>query len=84
MQSEINDIRKALNVLHMLNDCGRMTEDDAREGLAYIGEKLGLIEMQQAMPGGLSSLPVMRLEDIAREARQGRPAFRLIEGGRDA
>lgn len=82
MQSEIDDIRAALEVLHTLNDHGLMTEATCREGLCHIGCQLDLIEAQQAVHSDMVVLPVTTLATITAAAmRDRRRHMALADGG---
>lgn len=82
MQSEIDEIRSALEVLHVMNDCGLLTEARTREGLNHIGRQLDLVEAQQAVNADVALVPVTTLASITAGAiRDKRARMTVIQGG---
>lgn len=84
MQSEIDDIRTALDVLHIVNDMAASpVAADIADGLKYIAQKLALIEVQQAaVSSDVVMLPVTTLGQLTAQAmRDKRARLTLVQGG---
>lgn len=87
MQSEIDDIRTALELLHIANDSlvrpleGEIA-DAQKDALEYISQKLTMIEAQQAVNSDVVMLPVTTLEQLTVQAmRDKRARMTLVQGG---
>jgi hypothetical protein len=79
MQSEIDDIRQELRGMAHLNVEGLLDQQTVDGFINRIGDRLGLIELQQA--DRVVRVPVLTLAIISQRARQEHPRrFTVIEG----
>lgn len=85
MQSEINEIRAALEVIEAASGTPAVTEEFLLDAVTFMRAKLKLIELQQAgyrlSPKDVVVVPVMSLARVAAAATRGhRARFRVIDG----
>ncbi len=82
MQSEIDDIRHELRALAHLNVEGLLDQQTVEGFVNRIGDRLGLIELQQA--DRVVKVPVLTLAIIGQRARQARQRDLIVIEGEKA